>query len=320
MDISQYYGGVNILVKMQLENAEDYFWQSTRINATKVGRAKTVIYLGCNVLRTIHLAAQFVKLVQAISEDVAVLGGPAFCCGFPHAVLGENSKTGDRQGAQAINLFEQLSPEQVILWCPTCPRQFQKKSGEHWHNGKYDVVSAPEFLARNLSRFPQIYPGKPRIVALHQHRHDQEDLRNTAAVKQILSQLEGIRVIEEGELKGFSYHCATNAEHPSEPFMQALDASVAEISVTADTVVSVYHSCHRAVFKSAQRCGISCVNYVDLVAERVGFQTPDRYGYFVELGDENKIWEEVANRFNPKEENTVRQVIREYLVNGAGAS
>ncbi|WNZ24149.1 (Fe-S)-binding protein [Leptolyngbya sp. NK1-12] len=317
MDISQYYGGVNVLVRMQLESVEDQFWQNTRINAAKAGRAQTIIYLGCNVLRTIHLASQFVKLVQLICEDVIVLGGPAFCCGFPHAVLGENSRIGDRQGIQAISLFEQFNPKQVILWCPTCPRQFQKKSGEHWHKGKYDVMSAPDFLVRNLAKFPQTYPGKSRIVALHQHGYDEQDLRNVAAVKQILSQLQGIRIVEGGKLTGFSYHCATNAEHPSEPFSKALDASIAQVSATADTIVTLYHSCHRAVFRSAQRYGISCVNYVDLIAERVGLQTLDRYGYFVELGDEDRIWEEVADRFDPKEETTVRQVIREYLVSGA---
>ncbi len=35
-----------------------------------------------------------------------------------------------------------------------------------------------------------------------------------------------------------------------------------------DTIVSVYHSCHRALVRAAKRQEIACVNYVDLVAER----------------------------------------------------
>jgi hypothetical protein len=54
------------------------------------------------------------------------------------------------------------------------------------------------------------------------------------------------------------------------------------------------------------------VNYVDLIAERIGLQVPDRYGYFVDLGDENLIWQEVADRFKPEEEEGVRQLIRNF--------
>lgn len=185
--------------------------------------------------------------------------------------------------------------------------------GDRWHKNDA-VISAPEFLARNYGRLPQVCSGNPRVVALHQHGQDDEDLKNIKAVKQILSQLEGIRLVDGGELEGWSYHCGSNAESPSKTFSQSLNASIAQLDRVADTIVTIYHSCHRAVTKSVQPYGLSCRNYVDLIAERTGFQSPDRYGYFVEVNDEDKIWQDVANRFSSQEESRGRQVIRDYLL------
>jgi hypothetical protein len=311
MNVAHYYKEVNLLLRMQLEDPNDYFWEHSKISPETISGTQTVIYLGCNVLRTVHLAAQFVKIVKALDENVVVLGGPAHCCGFPHSTAG-NTTVGHKQGIRAIDTFRALRPKQVILWCPSCIRQFQADAGIDWENESYQVIHATEYLARNRNRFSSLFPGKDRVVVIHEHEDDVNNQEHARNVKCVLSQLRGISVTDGGTLNGWSYHCNTNAERPSQAFLDALDGSITRVAGQADTIVSIYHSCHRAVRRAAQRCGIECVNYVDLIAERTGLQVPDRYGYFVDLGDENRIWQEVADRFKPEEEEGVRQLIRNF--------
>lgn len=311
MNVAHYYKEVNLLLRMQLEDPNDYFWEHSKISPETISGTQTVIYLGCNVLRTVHLAAQFVKIVKALDENVVVLGGPAHCCGFPHTTAG-NTTIGQNQGIRAIDTFRALHPKQVILWCPSCIRQFQADARVDWSNESYQVMHATEYLVRNRNRFSLLFPGKDRVVAVHEHGDDVNNQEHARNVKCMLSQLRGISVVDGGTLSGWGYHCHTNAERPSQAFLDALDGSITGVVGQADTIVSIYHSCHRAVRRAALRCGLECVNYVDLIAERIGLQVPDRYGYFVDLGDENLIWQEVADRFKPEEEESVRQLIRHF--------
>ena len=313
MDIAQYYKDITILVKMQLGDTADYFWQGTKVNP-QAKRAETVVYLGCNVLRTLHLAAQFVRIVKLLcNDDVVVLGGPAHCCGFPHSALPGHDEVGKRQGLRAVDTFRVLRPRQVILWCPSCVRQYDVGLKVNWPDEEYEVMHATEFLAKNAKLIPQSSPSIPRTVAVHEHADDERNRKNIADVKRLLQQLKGIKVVEGGQIVGFGYHCSTNAEQPSQSFVHCLDTSIASSETQIDTIVSVYHSCHRALARAAQRQGVTCVNYVDLVAERAGLQVPDRFGHFVELGNEDRIWAEVANYFSPKDEEVARRVIRDFF-------
>jgi len=314
MNIAQYYKDITILVKMQLGDTADYFWQGTLVNPKQARQAQTVVYLGCNVLRTLHLAAQFVRIVKLIcQDDVVVLGGPAHCCGFPHSALPSHGEVGKQQGLRAVETFRVLGPRRVILWCPSCVRQYSDKLSVNWKAEDYEMIHATEFLAQNAQLIPQVYSGTPRTVAVHEHADDSRNRENVASVKSLLQQLKGIEVVEVGQMVGFGYHCSTNAEQPSQSFVDCLNASITSDQTQVDTIVSVYHSCHRALIRAAKRQGISCVNYVDLVAERAGKQVPDRFGQFAELGDEELIWAEVADYFPPRDESDARRVIRDFF-------
>lgn len=319
MDIAEYYRGIGILAKMQLEDTEDedYYWVGSKIDPKKAAGTKTVVYLGCNVLRTLHLAAQFVKVVKSLTNNVIVLSGPAYCCGYPHSMMEGDNKVGSRQGNRTVETFRMLCPERVILWCPTCTRQYATNVGIDWETEPYQVIHATEFLAQNIERLPQVYVGEACTVAVHEHPDDEVSQQNVRDVKSILQKLKGVDVVEGGRLSGFGYHCGIHAEQPNILFSEAIDASITNIQQSVDMIVSIYHSCHRALVKAAKRRNIKCVNYVDLVAQRAGLQIPDRFGYFVNLGDENRIWEEVASYFGPTDEDKVRRVIRDFLVTGA---
>jgi Fe-S oxidoreductase len=41
-------------------------------------------YLGCNVLRTAHLAKTVISVLKAMGFEFNTAGGPAHCCGIVH--------------------------------------------------------------------------------------------------------------------------------------------------------------------------------------------------------------------------------------------
>ena len=43
-----------------------------------------VLYLGCNILRTAHLAFEVVDLFQVLGVNFIAVTGPQFCCGILH--------------------------------------------------------------------------------------------------------------------------------------------------------------------------------------------------------------------------------------------
>ena len=54
MDIAQYYKDITILVKMQLGDVADYFWQGTKVNPAQAKQVQTVVYLGSSRKPLLH--------------------------------------------------------------------------------------------------------------------------------------------------------------------------------------------------------------------------------------------------------------------------
>ena len=49
---------------------------------------KYVVWLGCNILRTVQLAETLDDILQYLQEDYVTLGGPSNCCGIVHEIHG----------------------------------------------------------------------------------------------------------------------------------------------------------------------------------------------------------------------------------------
>lgn len=316
--LADYYRQVDILARMQLGQAGEYFWSRTRVDAPS---AQAVVYLGCNVLRTIHLAEQLVALVQAIegpSAEVITLGGPGHCCGSTTAVLSDDQAGAEKRGSRVVQTFRELSPRVLVMWCPVCDRRFTSYDTVDLANEPYETLHASEYLARNLARLPQMRTGKPRRIAVHEHIYDEATSRDAANVRLALSQLEGIEIVAGGEMDGFGYQCTAADEHPTPEFIASYDRSVHMTQDNgADTIASVYHGCHRVLARLSGRYTLDALNFLDPIAERAGLQVPDAYMSFIQINDEEAIWQRVAHRFPPHEEAEVREVIRAQLLSKA---
>ena len=251
-------------------------------------RVDVVLYLGCNILRTAHLAYEVVDLFQALGLPFVAVGGPQFCCGIIHHREGDASGATRLSQANAAK-FSSYGAQQVVVWCPTCQLRF----GEIMQQGivpRFPIIHTTAFLAERVRNLPFRRPV-PARVAVHAHvGNPQRELDANAAIK-VLEAVPGVKVVGTLFSPDLDYHCSPVlvTQLGPERFQSIRDNLVRKArELGADTLVTTYHSCHR------EWCGIgegSLVvrNYISIVAEALGCAQRDSFQEFKKLGDPKAI-------------------------------
>src|SRR5262249_824246 len=80
-------------------------------------RPQYVVWLGCNVLRTVHIVETLNDILRHVGLDYVMLGGPANCCGVQHARRGA-ADTGRKLAWNTFDKFDAFQPERLLFWCP----------------------------------------------------------------------------------------------------------------------------------------------------------------------------------------------------------
>lgn len=313
--ISDYYREIDILAEMEMDVPGEYFWNNT--GRVEKPQADVILYLGCNVLRTLSLADEAARLVRMIEgEDrVVVMAGAAHCCGSSRLSRGTSVKPADNAGSRVFASFDDLSPKLVIYFCPVCEKVFDANPRTPFKKTAYRTLHLTEYLAENVSRLDLIELDRPIAVALHEHVGDSASRRDTEAARQVLQQLPGVRIVPGGGISGYGYQCFSVAERPTEKFIETFDHTVLDAErAGADAMISVYHACHRAFAKAVGRQPIPEWSLWHLVASMAGVPAVDRYKAFHEMDSEDAIWNEVRCRFADAQEEEVRAAIRKNLM------
>ena len=301
-DYADYFGQISVLgdlLRDRLERA----WL-TSMPAEPEPR-QYVVWLGCNVLRTVHIVETLDDILKHLGVDYVMLGGPANCCGVQHARRGEG-ETGRRLAWSTFDKFEQFQPERLLFWCPSC---------DHRVAGMGDDVSelvaqrqhVTEFFAEHLDLFHFQPLERPLRVALHTHTGSPQQDLDAQATRRLLEAIPGVEVVDLPAMTELGFHCASSevVKMPPEQFRAILDASVAEAQARGvETLVTIYHACHRELVPSELAADaetafgpIRVENYLTILARALGLpEHEDRYKRFVELGDTQQIVAELQPR------------------------
>ena len=207
--------------------------------------AEVLFYTGCNVLRTPHIVLNVMDILDALELDFDVVGGTAHCCGvyqFQEADL----PTYERMGHRTFQRFGQSGAAKVLTWCPTCTKNFDELEKDV-EAPSFDLGHISEFLAANLdalkARFVADQPR--RRVVIHEHLGIGATV---ASIARLLGAVPNLELVELEQDSGFSYACGGQAAKFKER-EQAIHRALAEgaVAAGADTIVTMYHSCHRAL-------------------------------------------------------------------------
>jgi heterodisulfide reductase subunit D len=231
--------------------------------------ADVLFYTGCNVLRTPHIVLNVMDILDALDLDFDVVGGTQHCCGvyqFQEADL----PTYERMGHRTFQRFGESGAAKVLTWCPTCTKNFGELE-EAVEEPSFDLGHVSEYLAANLEALTARFKaGQPkRRVVIHEHLGIGATV---ASIRKLLAAVPNCEVVELPQDSGFSYACGGQAAKFKER-EQAIHRGLAEgaVAAGADTIVTMYHSCHRALSGAeAVYPSLKVVNFTDVIAEALG--------------------------------------------------
>ena len=306
---AEYFGEINTLADLQFKSGERPYIDRPSV-ATEP--KELLLYLGCNVLRTAHLAKTVSDVLKAMGFDFNAAGGPAHCCGIVHYQNGEPGVSRSFS-ANSMRHFAKYGAKQVLMWCPSCNEHYDEVVTQEQEVAfPYEHVTA--FIARHLDRITFTRRVEKR-VGVHYHtgfRQSDLDWQNTQT---ILRAIPGLELVEIANPASLGRHCAPKwIQRIGRPEWQKEIARILDAAREArvDILATLYHSCQREICEAEARYPFEIVNYISLLGEAMGIEYPDLYKQFKLWGDPDAVFDEIeayvrANGLDPEK---VRAVLR----------
>lgn len=296
---ADYFGQISLLGDLLLDGPERP-WLSTI--PAQVERKQYVVWLGCNVLRTVHIVETLNDILRHLGFDHVMLGGPANCCGVQHARRGD-TEVGRKLAWNTFDKFDAFAPERLLFWCPSCDHRLYGM-GDDLSELTAQRQHVTEFFVEHLDRFDFKPLARRMRLALHAHTGTPQQDLDARATRRLLEAIPGVEVVDLPAMAELGFHCADPkiAQLPRGQFGQILAESVAAAeTLGVETLVTIYHACHRELVPgdSADDVvgGIRIENYVTLLARALGLpEHPDRFKHFARIGSPAAIMAELEPR------------------------
>lgn len=234
---------------------------------------RAVFWYGCNMTRHGELIRSSARLLEAVGIAAAPAGGPAHCCGSPKEA---SARISGGMAERTVAAFNASGAPSVVTWCPSCHMNMQDFMAP---------VTTPQFNSSHISevlhhRRERLRPLLTHAVAgralIHQHSGFDNRVAVNTLIPEVLRMITGLTVIDH-PLRAPGHMCSSLAGVPgalADAQNSMLDA-VAETG--ADTIVTIFHSCHREFVSLERGRGIRVVNWIHLLAEALGWPAEDEY-------------------------------------------
>jgi Fe-S oxidoreductase len=237
---------------------------------------RITFWFGCNMLRHAEMIRLSIMLLERVGYDVNTVGGPAYCCGTahdhqPHAASNMAGRTVSRFNDAAANDGRGT----VVTWCPSCHMHMSDIMAPG-NAAQFEIAHVTELLADRADRLVPLFkaPVRRRAV-LHRHIGFATHVPVNDRVTSVLTRIEGLELIDGPAHPG--HMCSALAAVPGALQAAAGGTWSAAIAADADTLCTIFHSCHRELLALDGRNGIRVVNWVQLVAEAMGLPAGDAY-------------------------------------------
>ncbi len=286
---AEYFGTIRTMGELLRDPANKPWTTSV---PTQAPHHQYVVWLGCNILRTVQLAETLDDILQYLQADYVTLGGPSHCCGIVHDTQGDVA-VGTNMLQQTMRKFDAFSPQRMLWWCPSCDDRLRTVSQDGVTDTSKQRMSVTRFLAQQVDRM-QFSHAVPLKVALHYHRGFPEQDSDAADVKLLLSRIPGLTVIDMPGTERIGRHCndAAIKGFGESDYPAAMEAWMAESRQRGAThVATLYHSCHRQLLMTSHGMNtdnqLPIVNYLTLIARSLGL--PERIDRFAQLASSDTI-------------------------------
>ena len=298
--------GVKVLSRLQLP-AEFVGRITTPARAEGADAPDVVMYLGCNVLKTPHIALLCLEVLDRIGTRYAVFGGPANCCGVLQFRAGDTATAG-RVGGRTVAGFAATRAPRVLTWCPTCNIQLGEIVMPATDPG-FALEHVVPYVADRLDLLrPHFVHPVRRRVALHEHPGVPGV---TEGVVKILGAIPGLELVDLAQPR-VGYMC--NSLAPVAAYKRELHARelAAAGAAGVDALVGIYHACHRELCAHEATLPFRIVNFLELVGEAMGVERPDLFKQWKMMQDVDRVLAEIDDQV--EREGLDREAVREVMV------
>ena len=237
---------------------------------------RVTFWFGCNMLRHAEMIRLSIMLLERAGYDVNAAGGPAYCCGTAHD---HQPRGASNMAARTVARFNEAAEKEgrgtVVTWCPSCHMHMSDIMAPG-NATAFDVTHVTELLADSADRLaPLLTVAVKRRVLLHRHLGFATHVPVNDRVASLLSRIPGLELVEGPAVPG--HMCSSLAAVPGALATAAEATWAAARAGSADTVCTIFHSCHREFAALEGKDGLQVRNWVQLVAEAMGTDASDAY-------------------------------------------
>ena len=232
-----------------------------------------LFWYGCNMTRHAEIIRLGQKMLQAVGVEAAPTGGPGACCGSPKE---STPRIAEGMANRTMAKFRDSGAGRVITWCPSCHMNLDDFMGQSQEQG-FDSRHLSEALwERRDALAPLLSRQVPARFMVDRHIGFQDRSPVNDIIPALLEMVPGAAHVDH-KLRGASYMCFGLANVPGalpDHLRATLDA-VRESG--ADTLITIFHSCHREMVGLERDHGVRVLNWVHLLAEGLGWDYEDEY-------------------------------------------
>ena len=234
---------------------------------------RAVFWYGCNLLRHGDILRLTARFLEAVGVDAAPRGGPSHCCG---STTEHNARITEGMGRRTVAAFNATGRDKVITWCPSCHMNMDDLMAPETP-AQFATTHVTEVLWERRAALQKllVHPVPLRVL-LHRHAGFQPRVAVNDLVSSLLRLIPGLDLVEDEEaLPG--HMCSALAGVPG-ALAAAHEANLAAMARHgADTLCTIFHSCHREAVALERGRAMTVMNWVHLLARSAGFDYRDEY-------------------------------------------
>lgn len=235
--------------------------------------AVSTFWYGCNMTRHGEIIRLSQRILEAVGVEAAPVGGPGACCGSPKE---STPRIAEGMADRTMEKFAASGTPRVITWCPSCHANLDDFMGQTKEQGFDSQHLCEAIHEKRAALAPLLTQRVNARVFVDRHVGFQGRVPVNDIIPELLGMIPGVTVADH-PYRAPSYMCFGLASVPG-ALADVQRATLAAMRETgADTLVTIFHSCHREMIGLELDHGIRVVNWVHLLAEGMGLPYVDEY-------------------------------------------
>ena len=238
-----------------------------------VAPESVTFWYGCNMARHGEIVRLVTRVLDAVGVEAAPSGGPSYCCGSPQE---KNARIAAGMAARTVEKFNEAGRGKVVTWCPSCHMNMDDFMAPVTETA-FETQHITQLLAARADMLrPRLARPVEARVLLHAHHGFNGRVPVNTDVPMLLGMIPGLTMVAH-PMRVPGHMCSAIAAVPGELPHAHRETLAAMDEAGADTLATIFHSCHRDAVTLERGRPIRVANWIHLLAESMGLPYSDDY-------------------------------------------